>query len=86
MLLFNDPNNFYNSPYYNFNDITFYENIILNSNPDFLDPDQNKLQISIESPASGYGITAGELSTDILGNLRTTTVDLGAYNAINFEN
>jgi len=86
LLLFNDPNNFYDSPYYNFNDINLYENIILNSNPDFLDPDQNKLQISIESPASGYGITTGELSTDILGNQRTAPVDLGAYNAINFEN
>ena len=66
--------------------MNFYENILLNLNPDFLDPYQNKLQISLESPAAGHGINIGNLNNDILGNQRNSPPDLGAYNAVNFDN
>ena len=86
LLLFEDSNNFYTGPYYDFSNLNFYENILLNLNPNFLDPYQNKLQISLESPAAGHGINIGNSNIDILGNQRNSPPDLGAYNAVNFDN
>ena len=53
---------------------------------DQLDPAQNLLQIPLNSPAASAGSAAGNLNTDITGALRSVPADLGAYNAIDFEN
>jgi hypothetical protein len=86
LIYFNDPNNNFSGPYYNFEDLNFYENLFFNMNPEFLDPQQNKLQIPLSSPAASKGISAGELNTDITGAPRSSPSDLGAYNATDFEN
>lgn len=86
LVYFNDPNNNFSGPYYNFEDLNFYENMFFNMNPEFLDPQQNKLQIPLNSPAASTGIPIGGLNTDITGAPRSSPSDLGAYNAIDFEN
>ena len=86
LVYFNDPNNNFSGPYYNFEDLNFYENMFFNMNPEFLDPQQNKLQIPLNSPAASTGTPIGGLNTDITGALRSSPSDLGAYNAIDFEN
>ena len=86
LLLFNDYGNIFSGPYYDFNDLMLYENILFNSSPEFLNPSQNQLQISTSSPAAGSGINLGNLNTDITGSERSYPADLGAYNAIEFEN
>lgn len=86
LVYFNDPNNNFSGPYYNFEDLNYYENMLFNTSPEFLDPQQNKLQIPLNSPAAGQGANVGNLNTDILGTTRSTPPDLGAYNATDFEN
>ena len=85
LILFNDPNNYFSGPYYNFSDANLYENVLFNLDPEFLDPQQNKLQIPLNSPAAGQGVNEGNLNTDILGTTRPTPPDLGAYNATDLE-
>ena len=60
--------------------------MFFNINPEFLDPQQNKLQIPLNSPAASTGTPIGVLNTDITGAPRSSPSDLGAYNAIDFEN
>ena len=86
LLLFNDPNNNFTGPYYNFNDTDFYENMLFNLDPEFLDPQQNKLQIPLTSPAAGQGTNAGSLGSDIRQISRPSPSDIGAYNAVDLEN
>ena len=84
LIYFNDSNNNFSGPYYNFQDLNFYENIFFNAYPEFLDPQHNKLQIPLNSPAASKGTTIGGLNTDINGVLRSSPRDLGAYNASEF--
>ena len=86
LLLFNDPNNNFTGPYYNFNDTDFYENVLFNLDPEFLDPQQNKLQIPLTSAAAGQGTNAGILGSDIRQISRPSPSDIGAYNALDLEN
>lgn len=86
LIYFNDPNNNFTSPYYNFDDSNLYENMRFNFDPEFLNTQQNKLQIPLNSPAASQGTSAGNLTTDITGALRSFPSDLGAYNATDFEN
>ncbi len=86
LLRFSDSNNIFTGPYYNFQDPTLYENMIINADPAFLDPSANKMGIPLDSPAASAGINAGDLSTDLKGSPRPSPADLGALNAIEFEN
>lgn len=86
LIYFNDPNNNFTSPYYNFDDSNLYENMRFNFDPEFLNTQQNKLQIPLNSPAASQGTSSGNLTTDITGALRSSPSDLGAYNATDFEN
>ena len=86
LLRFSDPNNIFTSPYYNFQDPTLYENMIFNADPAFLDSSANKMEIPLDSPAAAAGSNAGSLSTDLKGSPRPSPADLGALNAIEFEN
>lgn len=85
LIYFNDPNNNFDGPYYDFGNSNYYEDMLFNSDPDFLDSFNNKLQISLDSPASAKGVSAGDLTTDINGNTRPSPPDLGAYNAMDLE-
>ena len=84
--MFSDNSNVFSSPYYNFDDLSLYDNMLLNIEPEFFDSSQNLLQIPLSSPAASAGTTSGNLNTDITGTQRSTPPTLGAYNATEFEN
>ncbi|PTM09752.1 MAG: hypothetical protein DA407_05100 [Bacteroidetes bacterium] len=85
LIRFNDSNNNFNGDQYDFDNNALYENVLFNDDPEFLDPYLNMLQIPNGSPADGFGIISGNLFSDILGTMRTTPRDLGAYESIVFE-
>jgi hypothetical protein len=85
LIRFDDPTGFYSEPQYDFSNTDHYENVLFNNDPQFLDPSNNQLNISIGSPAEGTGITAGNLNVDLTNTTRTSPPDLGAYNATEFE-
>ena len=85
LIRFDNSNGNFTGDIYDFGNTTLYENIIFNNNPEFLDPNNNMLQIPNGSPADGFGIIFGNLNTDILNTTRSTTPDLGAYESIEFE-
>lgn len=62
----------------------FYQDIILNGNPDFRDPTKEEFIIGEESEAIDKA-KASTFSTDILGINRTANPDIGAYQHIIFE-
>ncbi|MCB4800137.1 hypothetical protein [Neotamlana laminarinivorans] len=86
LIRFSDTNNNYTGDNYNFDDVTHYENIIFNENPDFKDTVNNKLIIGENSEAINKGSTifSNQVTTDILNKDRTTSPDLGAYQHITF--
>jgi hypothetical protein len=85
LIRFVDSNNNFTGDEYDFDNAALYENVLFNEDPEFLDPFSNKLQIPIGSPADGFGIVAGNLFSDIIGTMRSTPSDLGAYESIEFE-
>ena len=62
----------------------FYQNIILNGNSHFKDPQKNEFIIGEESDAINKA-KATPFLTDILGTDRSTNPDIGAYQHITFE-
>ncbi|MCF6296156.1 MAG: hypothetical protein L3J25_10785 [Flavobacteriaceae bacterium] len=70
---------------YDFDNAALYENVIFNEDPEFFDPNNNMLQIPNGSPADGFGIIFGNLTSDILNTTRSATPDLGAYESVEFE-
>lgn len=85
LLKFEDTNNNFTEDLYDFNNSELYENVLFNISPDFLDPQNNKLNIPNGSPADNTGIVFGNLTTDILNISRGATPDLGAYESTVFE-
>lgn len=84
MLQFDDFNNsFTNNNELNFNDVTHYQNNILNGNPHFRDTSKNDFIIGEESDAINKA-KASSISEDILGVSRITNPDIGAYQHITF--
>ncbi|MDT0607306.1 hypothetical protein [Croceitalea rosinachiae] len=82
---FDDINgDFAENPLFDFSDIAFFETIFLNQNTDFEDPRNNlfKIQANAEILDLGDLNTALNVPDDILGNLRTTLPDIGAYEFI----
>ncbi len=63
---------------------SYYNNIILNQNPRFLDIAKNKLNINNTSPAFAKGNPAYSITLDINGKTRTSPPDLGAYQNMAF--
>jgi len=87
LIKFNDPqNNFDNVPEVNFSDTNHYQNIILNQDPVFQDPAENKLLIGDTSPCINQGdlIIAQTVPLDLLEIDRIQAPDLGAYQHITF--
>ena len=87
LIRFDNSNNSFTSPEYDFNNTELYENIIFNENPDFLDTENNKMIIGQESAAinQGNSLFALQVPFDILNTDRISTPDLGAYQHIIFE-
>lgn len=82
MIKFNDTNNsFDNNTELDFTDTNHYQNIILNGTYHFKDPFMNQFIIG----QNNSGINQAEINSaqllplDILGNNRTTSPDIGAY-------
>ena len=86
LMRFQNTNNVPTGANYDFTNTALYEEIILNQDPKFKDSANNKMMICSDedSPAIGRG---GDfmVTTDILGNTRTSMPDLGAYNGSNCE-
>lgn len=82
-----DNNNLEGNGNYVFDDTTFYVDNVFNQNPRFENPFNNLMRIGDDSGAKGIGnsMFSGVVPNDILGNLRGTSVDVGAYNHTTFE-
>lgn len=80
-------NNTSNNSDYNFdNDPLHYNDIILNQDPKFFNPNINNFNIDGTSPAFAKGNSIYLVPLDILGITRTTPPDLGAYQSKAFPN
>ena len=85
LIYFDDLNGNFSSAEYDFSNSIIYENIIFNNDPLFQDPNNNRLKIPVGSPAQGTGIIYGNLNKDITNTIRNQPPDIGAYNAVQFE-
>ncbi len=88
LIKFNDQNNHFASiPELDFTDISHYQGIILNQDPNFENTDENKMAFEDSSPCVNKGdiSTAQQVPLDISGNDRTAQPDLGAYQHIVFS-
>ena len=89
LIRFNDINNSYiDIPEYNFEDESHYSANILNGNTDFKSPFTNELIIGEDSDVLEGASNEGTIIVpiDILGILRSTPADIGAYQHIIFDN
>ena len=87
LIRFENSNNNFTGPNYDFNDQNLYENVIFNQDPDFRDAYTNDLIIGENSAANAKGNTgfANQVPFDILNVNRTGSPDIGAYQHITFE-
>ncbi|AUS04011.1 right-handed parallel beta-helix repeat-containing protein [Pseudotamlana carrageenivorans] len=87
LIRFDDYNDSFDGPNYDFTNTDHYVNVILNNDPDFKDPFLNELIIGDESAAIDEGDIgyALRVPTDILNTNRTMTPDLGAYQHVTFD-
>lgn len=88
LIRFNDLNNLYTEiPEYNFENENHYLTNILNGNSDFKDTSSNQLIIGENSDAIQNANASGTLlvPNDILGVLRSSPADIGAYQHIIFN-
>lgn len=71
-------------PEFDFENTSLYENVILNQDPDFDNPFENRLRIGEASAGNNLGLMSAALlfPTDIIGTDRTSAPDLGAYQSI----
>ena len=70
---------------YDFTNTANYTNVVLNEEPDFLDPFNNQLNISNDSGANGIDSSGTPLVPfDILNVPRTSPFDAGAYESVVF--
>lgn len=72
---------------YDFDDVSHYENMIFNEDPEFKDANNNLLIIGENSKAINQGNSdfANQVPVDLLNNNRTASPDLGAYQHTIFE-
>ncbi|TYP97566.1 hypothetical protein C7447_104260 [Tenacibaculum adriaticum] len=85
LIRFNDINGLYtNNDELKFDDVTHYQNIILNGTPGFKSVFFNEFIIGEESDAINKA-TPTTISLDILGTDRTSNPDIGAYQHISFQ-
>lgn len=82
LLQFNDPGGtLADDPLYDFTNTAFYQNVILDQDPDFLLPFENQFKIGPNSAALDVAdpTSTPPVPNDILGVDRTQNPDIGAY-------
>ena len=82
LIKFNDPKTvFSNDPLYNFDNTSIYEEVILNKDPLFVNPQKNLLRLKEGSPVIDQGNvpTALKVPFDLRKIDRTVAPDFGAY-------
>lgn len=86
LVRFDDRNNNFTGPNFDFDNTSLYENVIFNQDPNFLEPSENMLIIGDDSAANGQGNStfANQVPVDILNVNRTNAPDIGAYQHITF--
>lgn len=77
-----------NNPLYDFMNTKIMNNISLNEDPDFKNPNKNELQIGLNSKAIGIADPFYSQLTpkDITNTDRLTNTAVGAYQSIDFNN
>jgi hypothetical protein len=86
LLRFNDRfNDFSNDARYDFMNTALYNRVVINEEPLFENPDLNKVRVDNESAASGIANPSTASAFDILGTLRTTMPDAGAYESVDLS-
>ena len=89
LIRFEDPNgNFDDNPNYEFTNTMLYQDVLIEGDPDFKEPNENKMQIGEDSAGNNIGntLSAMQVPFDILGVSRTNEApDLGAYQSVIFE-
>ncbi|MGB0254633.1 MAG: hypothetical protein ACPF95_00475 [Flavobacteriaceae bacterium] len=75
------------NPFFDWNNTTYYNQIIRNGNPGFVLPEENDMRISQDSDfiQKGDAIIGAQLPVDLAGENRTSPPDLGAYQHIVVE-
>ena len=87
LIRFEDSNNNFTEPQYNFDNEDRYASVFFNRELDFLDTDANKLNIGIDSYANGRAVSLFPPGADILGTERDASEpDIGAYESVVFDN
>ena len=84
LLRFESNNNF-TGLNYDFSNAELYQDCIFNENPDFREPFQNEMIIGENSAANGEALIIDDINVDILGELRNSTPDIGAYENTIFD-
>jgi len=85
LIRYNDINEDYvDNTNMNFDNDTHYQNNILNGTPDFKDTTTDEYSIGENSDAINNGVLT-TITTDIIGTLRTPTIDIGAYQHTSFD-
>ena len=85
LIRFDDTNGTFSSDSnYAITNTDLYENCIFNGDPDFKNPFENRLMIGETSLANNAGSANFIVAKDILGNIRQSPSDLGAYNSMIF--
>jgi hypothetical protein len=87
MMKFYDPANQYDDPLYDLSDTSYYQNVIIEGEPDFEDVSNNRFIIGEESACIGAASPPGTAAVpeDILGKPRANPADTGAYEHVVFE-
>ncbi len=87
MMKFYDPTNQYDDPLYDLSDTSYYQNVIIEGEPDFEDVSNNRFIIGEESACIGAASPPGTAAVpeDILGKPRANPADTGAYEHVVFE-
>lgn len=86
LIRFQDTNNNFTGPNYNFNNPALYEGNSFNKIVDFKNTGNNQMFIGDDSAANGLGnpVFATQVPNDILGESRTASPDSGAYQHTSF--
>ena len=74
-----------NNPFFDWENNSYYNQIIRNGNPAFVLAEDNDMRISQESEFIGKGDASVVIPVDLAGKARTSPPDLGAYQHVSIE-
>ena len=86
LIRFDDPNDNFDGFQYDFGNMDLYESVFRNEDPDFLDPNNNQLNIGADSFANGKALPLMPTGFDLLEIPRDiSNPDIGAYESVIFD-